>query len=161
MIIINYSTWNDVSSDKGIDKIWNFLQSVLLEQKFLQAFPKQEIYRVLIKYDIANEGETENLCEIILRTIMMNIFLGKYPLDSEFTKEDCIRLQELFKGMREDEIEKQFQKIVQKLVENYYGGDEKLQDYLCIGLRDMAVRTKNAVQNEMLIGYLKIDCTLW
>lgn len=161
MIIINYSTWNDVSSDKGIDKIWNFLQSVLLEQKFLQAFPKQEIYRVLIKYDIANEGEAENLCEIILRTIMMNIFLGKYPLDSEFTKEDCIRLQELFKGMREDEIEKQFQKIVQKLVENYYGGDEKLQDYLCIGLRDMAVRTKNAVQNETLIGYLKIDCTLW
>lgn len=114
----------------------------------------------LIKYDIANEGEAENLCEIILRTIMMNIFLGKYPLDSEFTKEDCIRLQELFKGMREDEIEKQFQKIVQKLVENYYGGDEKLQDYLCIGLRDMAVRTKNAVQNETLIGYLKIDCTL-
>lgn len=156
IIILNYPVLKEGFEDTGVDKIWNFLVSVNLEQKFLHSFPKEELLHIFQKYDVAEEASTENLCEIILITVIMNVLLGKYLLDSHFTRAECSSLQGVFRTIETKDIEKQFQEIIQKLLDACCKGDIELKHYLCQNLGNMAVRVKNAVEHDNLAVYLKV-----
>lgn len=87
----------------------------------------------------------------------MNVLLGKYLLDIHFTREDCSSLQGIFRTIKTKDIEKQFQEIIQKLLDACCKGDIELKHYLCQNLGNMAVRVKNAVEHDNLAVYLKVE----
>lgn len=127
-VLLTYPVFPDISDDTGIDRIWKFLFSVSLEQRFLRAFPEHEICNVLLKYEISEESE--NLCGIILKTAIMNALSGKKPLDCGFTQEERGFFWKSFLSGSKESWKKRLRDITEQIVQTYCGADEELADYL-------------------------------
>lgn len=73
ILTLDYPVLKDISGLTGIDKIYEFLKCIRLEQKFLQSFPEEYIMGILEKYakrihaDLdVSQDLVENICEIVL-----------------------------------------------------------------------------------------------
>ncbi|MCI8504984.1 MAG: hypothetical protein HFI67_02200 [Lachnospiraceae bacterium] len=66
ILTLDYPVLKDLSGSLGIDRIYDFLECIRLEQEFLRQFSAEYIRRALEEYDIEYQEMIGNLCEIVL-----------------------------------------------------------------------------------------------
>ena len=82
ILTLDYPILKDLSEYTGIDKIFEYILCVRLEQKFLSRFSEAYVIKILSKYDGQYRQMIDNICEIVFMNFVVHILLGK-PLYEE------------------------------------------------------------------------------
>ncbi len=143
ILTLDYPVLRDLSGLAGIDRIYGFLECIRLEQKFLGKLPHEYVRAALSEYNSGYAEMIENICEIVLRSVLMHM-LARRPLSQQkLERDDCLRIQALCGANDTAGIRLLLEESVKGLTAQYFEGDEILSDYLCCAVEDMAVRLKN------------------
>lgn len=143
ILTLDYPVLKDLSGYSGADKIYEFICCVRLEQAFLHMFPEAWVTEILIKKDPEYEEMIENVCEVVLISVVCHMTASK-SLTEDFEEEDYIRLQKVFDGMDAETLRERFQKALEELMSKLSGDTDSLAQYLRGVLDDIAVRVKHA-----------------
>lgn len=116
ILTLDYPVLKDLSEYTGIDRIYEFLNCIRLEQNFLRRFPKSFVLDILSTYHPFYKDIVDNICEIVLAAVIERILVKKSLPESEL---------KLF-------------------LKEYYGDSDELLEYLSRALDGIVVRLKNA-----------------
>lgn len=144
ILTLDYPVLLDVPEHTGIDKIYDFILCVRLEQKFLNRFPAEYVIKVLSKYDEQYKWMIDNLCEIVLMNVLCHILAGSDPLTPDFDAEECRRLEKIVRETNPEDLRERLKREVDGMVRNCYDNDRNLLEYLCKAADNLAVRIKRA-----------------
>ncbi|MGN0375302.1 MAG: DUF6179 domain-containing protein [Butyrivibrio sp.] len=133
ILTLDYPVLVDVTEHTGIDKIYDFIVCIQLEQKFLNRFPTEYVMKILSKYDRDYKLIIDNICEIVLMNVL-----------GHFLTEEIIQMENL------ENLRSGFKNNIEKMVRKYYENDEKLKEYLYKAVDNISVRIKNAADNGNL-----------
>lgn len=75
ILVLDYPVLRDLSSVTGVDRIYEFLHCLSLEQEFLREFPAGYVPQLLNEYAGGYRNRIENLCEIVL-IVLFRSFSG-------------------------------------------------------------------------------------
>ena len=154
ILTLDYPILMDISEQTGIDKIYDFLFCIQLEQIFLNKFPSAYVMEILSKYDKQYKLMIENLCEIVLMNVIGHILAGKEIFILDFEPEEYLKTQTLIQKENLSDLREKLKNAVKVLVREYYENDEKLMEYLYKAVDNIAVRMKCAAY------YGNLCCTL-
>lgn len=65
ILTLDYPVLKDLSGYTGVDRVYEFIECIRWEQRFLSAFPRDYVISVLQKYSSMYKEMVENLCEIV------------------------------------------------------------------------------------------------
>ena len=154
ILTLDYPILMDISEQTGIDKIYDFLFCIQLEQIFLNKFPPEYVMEILSKYDKQYKLMIENLCEIVLMNVISHMLAGKEISILDFEPEEYLKTQTLIQKENLSDLREKLKNAVKVLVREYYENDEKLMEYLYKAVDNIAVRMKCAAD------YGNLCCTL-
>lgn len=147
---LDYPILKDISAYKGIDQIYEFVQAICLEQKFLKLFPKGYIIDILSKHNSDWKQSVDNICEIVLVYVIGHILAGKSLTEEELNEADYSYILGVFMQTDLVNIKNRLEEALQSIVNNYYGNDRELFQYLSGAISNIVVRLKNAADNNVL-----------
>lgn len=150
ILTLDYPVLVDITEHTGIDRIYDFVICIRLEQRFLNRFSTEYVVEVLSKYDREYKLMVDNICEIVLTSVLGHILLEKEISAKGFDTEDYQNIQEVIQQTSLDELRLKLKNAVEKMVQKYYDNDDKLKEYLYHGVRNISVRIKNAADNGNL-----------
>ena len=154
ILTLDYPLLKDISEYTGIDKIFEFIKAIGLEQKFLKLFPAGYVINVLSK-DNGNWKESmDNICEIVFIHVIGHIILGKSLTVIELAEADYFYMQEMLEQTTLEEMKKQLATALDVFVKNYYENDGELLNYLSGAIGNIVVRLKNAADNKVLANII-------
>lgn len=119
ILTLDYPVLANNPEHTGIDRIYDYLLCIQLEQKFLQKFPFEHVIRVLFEYHATYEEEIDNLCEIVLRNLLIHILPGK-----------------------------DIKSVRNTIIQEYCGNDGRMTEYLSYAMDNILVRLKVAEDKE-------------
>lgn len=154
ILTLDYPILMDISEHTGIDKIYDFLICIQLEQIFLNKYPPEYVMEILSKYDKQYKLMIENLCEIVLMNVISHMLAGKEISILDFEPEEYLKMQTLIQKENLSDLREKLKNAVKVLVREYYENDEKLMEYLYKAVDNIAVRMKCAAD------YGNLCCTL-
>lgn len=146
ILTLDYPVLKDISPYSGVDKIYEFIHCIFLEQNFLNKFSETEIRRILA----GCQGLTENLCEIVLQSAILHILAGKQFLVHDLTKEDFARAQEILQKSTKEEMIGRFVYALQSFLETYFDSPGDLAEYLTGAVPGIVIRMKAAADSPVL-----------
>lgn len=150
ILTLDYPVLNDISEYMGIDRIFEFIKSIYLEQKFLKLFPTGYVTNILSKNDRNWKESMDNICETVFIYVMGHILTGKSLAEFNLEKEDYLYMQEMFTQVALEDIKKHMETALDIFVKNYCENDRELLKYLSNAISGIAVRLKNAADNRVL-----------
>lgn len=150
ILTLDYPVLMDISEHIGIDKIYNFVLCIQLEQKFLNVFPYEFVVEILARYDKKYEFIIENVCEIVLMNILIHILAEKKISVLDFEAEEYSKIQEFIKKYSLSDLREALKDSVDILIMTYYDNDKKLMEYLYKAVDNISVRIKCAADNGNL-----------
>lgn len=150
ILTLDYPVLNDISGYTGIDRIFRFIKSIGLEQKFLQLFPAGYVIDILSKVDKNWKGSMDNICETVLTYITGHILAGRSLAKIELEEADHFYIQELFMQATLEDIKKRLEAALEIFIKAHYGDDRELLDHLSSAIDGIVVRLKNAADNKVL-----------
>ena len=154
ILTLDYPILMDISEQTGIDKIYDFLFCIQLEQIFLNKFPSAYVMEILSKYDKQYKLMIDNLCEIVLVNVICHMLAGKEISILDFEPEEYLKMQALIQTENLSDLREKLKNAVNVLIREYYENDEKLMEYLYKTVDNIAVRMKCAAD------YGNLCCTL-
>ena len=154
ILTLDYPILMDISEHTGIDKIYDFLICIQLEQIFLNIFQPEYVMEILSKYDKQYKLMIENLCEIVLMNVISHMLAGKEIFILDFEPEEYLKMQTLIQKENLSDLREKLKNAVKVLVREYYENDEKLMEYLYKAVDNIAVRMKCAAD------YGNLCCTV-
>ena len=86
ILTLDYPVLKDISAYTGIDKIYEFIKCIRLEQIFFSKFPTGYVEGVLRGYNRFYKDMAENLCEIMLISVIGHVLAMKPLLEQKFDK---------------------------------------------------------------------------
>ncbi len=122
ILTLDYPVLADDISLCGIDRIYDYLLKVRLEQRFLNQLPDAYIRQCLEEYYTGYEELFVNVSQIVIRS-MLNRMLHAKPLDLTESREALIQ---------------QLKSMLMVIVEQHYGGNASLYEYLAADMPDFA-----------------------
>ena len=150
ILTLDYPLLKDISEYTGIDKIFEFIKSIGLEQKFLKLFPAGYVINILSKDNRNWQESMDNICEIVLTHVIGHIMLGKSLTVIELKETDYFYMQEMFEQIALEDIKKHLEVTLEIYIKNYYENDRELLNYLSGAISGIVVRLKNAADNKVL-----------
>lgn len=144
ILTLDYPVLRDLSAYTGIDKVYEFVICVCLEQDFLNGFPEEYVITVLSRYNREYRDMIDNLCEIVLLSVIGHILAGKPLPEMDLEEKDYLSIQKIFAQTGLEDINTQLKNAVKEFVRQYYGACDGLMEYLSDAVRGIAVRLKNA-----------------
>lgn len=150
ILTLDYPLLKDISEYTGIDKIFEFIKSIGLEQKFLKLFPAGYVINILSKDNRNWQESMDNICEIVFTHVIGHIMLGKSLTVIELKETDYFYMQEMFEQIALEDIKKHLEVTLEIYIKNYYENDRKLLNYLSGAISGIVVRLKNAADNKVL-----------
>ena len=146
IITLDYPVLKDISGYTGIDKIYEFIRCIQMEQGFLSIFPEDFVLQVLFRYDKEYRELIDNICEIVLSWVAVYILAGKPLSEENLDGEDHQIIQEIFETNKMEDICGQLGLKVSAMVEKYRPNSRGLTQYLLGSIRGIAVRLKHGVR---------------
>lgn len=137
ILTLDYPVLQIHEDDDGVDAIYNFLTCIEQEQKLLNRMDKIQVKQILERYCGDAENMIENICYIVWRDIVFQMFLGKKCHGEDDTRLLQERCRTLFEGQSAKEIQEKLSMYTKKFVAQYYDGDESLCMYLSAANRDI------------------------
>lgn len=104
ILTLDYPILKDISEYTGIDKIFEFIKSIGLEQKFLKLFPAGYVINILSKDNRNWKESMDNICEIVFIHVIGHIMLGKSLTVIELEENDYFYMQEMFEQTALEDI---------------------------------------------------------
>ena len=150
ILTLDYPILKDISEYTGIDKIFEFIKSIGLEQKFLKLFPAGYVINILSKDNRNWQESMDNICEIVFTHVIGHIMLGKSLTVIELKETDYFYMQEMFEQIALEDIKKHLEVTLEIYIKNYYENDRELLNYLSGAISGIVVRLKNAADNKVL-----------
>lgn len=150
ILTLDYPLLKDISEYTGIDKIFEFIKAIGLEQKFLKLFPAGYVINILSKNNRNWQESMDNICEIVFIHVIGHIILGKSLTVIELEEDDYSYMQKIFKQATLEDIKKQLTTALEIFIKNYYENDRELLNYLSGAISGIVVRLKNAADNKVL-----------
>lgn len=150
IVSLDYPLMKDISEYTGIDKIFEFIKSIGLEQKFLKLFPAGYVINILSKDNRNWQESMDNICEIVFTHVIGHIMLGKSLTVIELKETDYFYMQEMFEQIALEDIKKHLEVTLEIYIKNYYENDRELLNYLSGAISGIVVRLKNAADNKVL-----------
>ena len=150
ILTLDYPLLKDISEYTGIDKIFEFIKAIGLEQKFLKLFPAGYVINILSKDNRNWQESMDNICEIVFTHVIGHIILGKSLTVIELEEDDYSYMQKIFKQATLEDIKKQLTTALEIFIKNYYENDRELLNYLSGAISGIVVRLKNAADNKVL-----------
>lgn len=150
ILTLDYPLLKDISEYTGIDKIFEFIKSIGLEQKFLKLFPEDYVINILSKDNRKWKESMDNICEIVFTHVIGHIMLGKSLTVIELEEADCFYMQEMFEQTALEDIKKHLEAALEIFIKNYYENDRELLNYLSGAISGIVIRLKNAAENKVL-----------
>lgn len=150
ILTLDYPLMKDISEYTGIDKIFEFIKSIGLEQKFLKLFPAGYVINVLSKHNRNWKESMDNICEIVFIHVIGHIILGKSLTVIELEEDDYSYMQNIFEQATLEDIKKQLTTALEIFIKNYYENDRELLEYFSGAISGIVVRLKNAADNKVL-----------
>ena len=150
ILTLDYPILKDISKYTGIDKIFEFIKAIGLEQKFLKLFPAGYVINILSKDNRNWQESMDNICEIVFIHVIGHIILGKSLTVIELEEDDYSYMQKIFKQATLEDIKKQLTTALEIFIKNYYENDRELLNYLSGAISGIVVRLKNAADNKVL-----------
>ena len=147
IITLDYPVLKDLSRYTGIDKIYEFIKCIQLEQEFLNIFPEDFVIQVLFRYHREYRDMADNICEIILTSVVVHILTGKPLSEENLDGEDYRKLQKIFEANEMQDICRQLEKKVSAVVEKYSQNSSGLMEYFHSPVQGIAFRLKNAAEH--------------
>lgn len=151
ILTLDYPVLKDLSAYAGIDRIYEYIRCIELEQRFLGIFPGNHVKTVLCRYDEQYRSMIENICEIVLTDTLGHMMVRK-PLQESISMDNCRRMQELLCRKDVREITVLLQEMLKSFLEQYYKGDCELTEYLEYSLQNLSIRLKNAAEHGSIPG---------
>ncbi len=158
ILTLDYPVLKDISAYTGIDKIYEFIKCIRLEQIFFSKFPTGYVEGVLRGYNRFYKDMAENLCEIMLISVIGHVLAMKPLLEQKFDKADYLRMQQIFGQNSLEDVKKILEKAVAAFIQEYYESDRGVLEYLNESVEGIAVRLKNAADYGMLSHMFCADC---
>ena len=147
---LGYPVLKDISRLSGVDKVYEFLLCVRLEQKFLGRFPCGYVTHTLSKYNREYKDMADNLCEVVFQSLIGRILTRK-PISGPGLEEgDYLHMQEMLMGADRDTVLNLLKGSAITLAGKYYENCEGLSEYLTGAVDSIAIRLKNAAENGVL-----------
>lgn len=150
IIMIDYPLLIDLSSYTGIDRIYRFLTYIELEQHFLNSFLSEDIVDMLSRYHKQYQRLIENLCEMVLFTVIGHILAKKSLSQQEIDKKEYEQLQNMIEQMDEQQVIERVRHEIERFVQRYCQDDRALLAYLDHVVSGIAIRLKVAAANQSL-----------
>lgn len=150
ILTLDYPVLIDLSEHTGIDKIYDFILCLQLEQKFLNKFSPEYVIEILYKYDKQYKLMIENICEIVLMNVIYHIVAGKKISILSFAPEEYLKMQELIQMETLGGLCGKLQNAIKILIRDYYENDGQLLEYLYKAVDNISVRIKSAADNGKL-----------
>lgn len=149
ILTLDYPVLKDISGYMGIDKVYEFIVCIYLEQKFLHIFLGDYIINILLKYNRKYKDMIENICEIVFTAVIGHILAGK-SLSEDLEEADYLWIQKIFREADLCEIKEQLRNVAEIFVQKYYEDYGELLEYLTYSIDSVAIRLKNAADNGAL-----------
>lgn len=149
ILTLDYPVLKDLSAYSGIDRIYEFITCIRLEQRFLRKFPENEVINILSQYDPSCKDMVDNLCEIVFAAVIAHILAGK-PLSDNWKEDDILKIKKIYSEQNLQDIQKQLKHSLTIFFETYYGNDSELFAYLSSSISGIAAWLKIAVKNGTL-----------
>lgn len=150
ILTLDYPVLKDISGYTGIDKIFEFIKFIGLEQKFLKLFPAGYVTNVLSKINRHWKESMDNICETVFAYVTGHILTGRSLAEFELKEADYSYIQELFMQATLEDIEKRLETALGIFIKSYYESDRELLNYLSSVIGGIVVRLKNAADNKVL-----------
>lgn len=150
ILTLDYPVLKDISEYTGIDKIFEFIKFISLEQKFLKLFPAGYVTNILSKNNRDWKEAIDNICEAVFTYVIGHILSGKSLTGLELEEWNYSYMQELFMQTALEDIKKRLEAALEILIKNYYEGDRELLNYLSSAIGGIVIRLKNAADNKVL-----------
>lgn len=148
LLTLDYPVLKDLSGYQGVEKIYEFLICIHMEQRFLHAFPDAYIREVLARYDTLYEDMAENVCEVVLSSVFRHICAGK-PLSEPLCEEDGLKqMEEAVREGRLTEVRNQFAEAVTAIVTERCEQGGEILWYLSGAMEGVMVRLESAVEKK-------------
>ncbi len=150
ILTLDYPVLKDLSGVQGIDKIYEYLKCIYMEQQFLHAFPDAYIREVLGRYDTLYEDMVENICEVVLGSVLRHIAAGKPLSDPLCGEADRRQIKEAVQSDRFPEVQTRFSEAVAAVVREYCEQEEAVLLYLSGAMEGAVVRLKDAAEKNTI-----------
>lgn len=129
VITMDYPTLWPVWEKRGIRAISCYVEGIALEQKFLGTMPETYVRGVLMDFQEDYQKHFFNICNVVLRHILMCLAIGKNP--AEKTEDgDAGKLYGVLEKYGKEGMVELLEELLGKLIEEKYQGDEALYRYL-------------------------------
>ncbi len=199
ILTLDYPVLKDLSRLSGIDKVYEFIGCIRLEQRFLKKFPRNYVVEILEQYaqriirdmesggtggemggthsaeedqgssevphvdendafyEYSRQDIMENLCEIVLTSVILHILVRKPLSEPIFLESEYALLEEMFSQKELPEIRERLRDAADVLFEQYDSEDvegkeiakklrigRELSEYLAGVIEGLAARLKTA-----------------
>ena len=149
ILTLDYPVLRDLSGFSGIDRIYEYILCVRMEQLFLKSFPKDCVLRVLARYSRGYRSMVENLTEIVLLSAVGHMLAGK-RLWEEPEEEDYLRMEQYLAVNPMPVVRERVRGVLGVLVREGLGTCEGMEEYLGGAADGILVRLQNAAGNHVL-----------
>lgn len=145
ILTLDYPVLRDLSGYEGIDKIYEFIRCIGLEQKFLRPFGGEMAETILLRNRNDYREMIDNVCQIVFTAVMGSMLAGK-SVGHKLEQHDYENIRELSMDCQGTELLEKIARGTEALVREYYGGDKELLAYLEGTVRGIEARIRNGVR---------------
>lgn len=143
ILTLDYPLLKPLGDREGIDRIYEYLQCIFLEQTFLGMFPKDYIVHVLESYDTGYRGLFINLSGIVLDNLLGSMAAGKKVSTERYTEEEIRRVNFFTSEKSKEELNRLFSDWTDRLAGRFTDG-QALGNYLRYEIPDFTAALQNA-----------------
>lgn len=146
ILTLDYPVWKDLSGCSGIDRIYEYIKCIGMEQKFLNMFTKNEVISMLRKYSKQYQSMVDNICEIVFMAVIGHVLAEKPLSELTFEEADYIQIQGILLRADSKEIGRKLKDAIKEMVQYCDGDCTGLDEYLTGAVDNIVVRLKNAAE---------------
>lgn len=155
ILTLDYPLLADLSEYTGVDRIYEYILCIRLEQRFLSRFPEKYVRDILSKYDRFYRDMIENICEIVFTEVIGHILIQKPMTQQHWKEEDCNQLRNVILDKTPEEISLLLDQEVRIFLEKYFGDCGDLYAYLSGIIRGITIRLKVSANEGTLFRFFQ------
>ncbi len=140
LLALDYPVLKDPGNASGVDAVLEYVNCLCLEQRFLNTFDTAFVIDTLCRYHEDYGHLVENLCPILLQSMIVHMILHKPFNVSSYTEEDLAHMNHFLEGKSPAEVNAAIAEMIAELIARYFDGDTLLQEYLSLAIPDIAAR---------------------
>ncbi|MEY8321782.1 DUF6179 domain-containing protein [Lachnospiraceae bacterium 46-61] len=151
ILTLDYPILKDISEYKGIDKIYEYIKCIYLEQSFLSKFTESYVTNILYQYHHCYKDMIDNICEIVFRTIIAYILIHKPLSETIWEQTDNIKMKNIFLKNDLQYVNQYVINELKKFLKKYYENGEELFEYIEGSISGILKRFQIAMEHETFI----------